>query len=202
MSQGSCHPREISPWLLDFPSGCSTSKVASWGSCWAAVLGLKLTYRYLIGLLQGVHNVVLESLSYVKAKHHLKMKLHALAERRPTFGGSLGMWDSKDILPKHLCHLGLYDFLPRLLGFIREKFSVEFKRFCACCCDSKLHFLELLCCFLPCFLAVVMVDVLVMTSGAKVSAFSLGSFTFFLPLGVRVSSFSFGSFAFCLVVLP
>ena len=112
MSQGSCHPREISPWLLDFPSGCSTSKVASWGSCWAAVLGLKLTYRYLIGLLQGVHNVVLESLSYVKAKHHLKMKLHAVAERRPTFGGSLGMWDSKDILPKHLCHLGLYDFLP------------------------------------------------------------------------------------------
>ena len=48
------------------------------------------------------------------------------------------------------------------------------------------------------FLAAARVGVLVMTSGAEISAYSFGSFPFFLPSRAGVYSFFLASFAFCM----
>ncbi len=49
------HPRAIPPLQLDLPFGCSTSKVSTLGSCWAALLGQKLKYQ--IPDLAFLHNI-------------------------------------------------------------------------------------------------------------------------------------------------
>ena len=51
--------------------------------------------QYPIGLLEHIHDTVLEGLSFIKSKHGLKMKFDAFTERIPTFGGSLGVQGSK-----------------------------------------------------------------------------------------------------------
>ena len=81
----------------------------------------KLTYRNPIGLLQRVRNIVLKCLAGIKTKHCLKMKLDAVSEGGPLFGGSLGMRDTEDILPRCLRDLGLEDLFPWLSSLIRKK---------------------------------------------------------------------------------
>ncbi len=86
-----------------------------------------MAYQDLIGLLQRIGDVVLEGLSSIKSKHCLKVEHDAVMEGIPSFGGSLGMGVSKDILPRSFHHLGLHHFLPQLSSLIREQVAIQFK---------------------------------------------------------------------------
>ena len=84
----------------------------------------KLMYQNPIGLLQRVHNIIFKQLAGVKTKHGLKMKLDTLSEGGPVFGGSLGMRDTEDILPRCLRDLCFEDLLPRLACFVSKKVCI------------------------------------------------------------------------------
>ncbi len=87
-------------------------------------LDKKMMHQDLIGLLQCIGDVVLEGLSSIKSKHHLKVELNAVAEGVPSFGGSLGVGVSEDILPRSFHHLSLHCLLLRLPGLVGEKIAI------------------------------------------------------------------------------
>ena len=72
------------------------------------------------------------------------MEFYTLSEGRPTFDGSLGMWDTEDIFPRCLLDLDLEDLFPWLSSFIRKKVSLEFKWLCSGHRNSKLCFFDFL----------------------------------------------------------
>jgi hypothetical protein len=94
-------------------------------------LDKKLTNQNSIGLLKLVHDVTLEGLTHIMLDHLWEMKHDAFAKGVPSLVlcGRFGMIDSIDIFARSASHLGLYDLLPWLSGFVREEISIELNFF-------------------------------------------------------------------------